>query len=40
MRLMTHSVLAQNASCAAASAYPIDQTPMSKVLPSDWRSTW
>jgi len=39
-------VLAQKASCAAASAYPPPSpaegwtTPMSRVLPSDWRITW
>ena len=49
MRLMTQIVLAQKASCAAASAYPPASgtgdatgwtTPMSRVLPSDWRMTW
>ena len=49
MVVIQQYVLAQNASCAAASAYPPASgtgdatgwtTPMSRVLPSDWRSTW
>jgi hypothetical protein len=46
---MTQIVLAQNASCEAALAYPPasgtgdatgSTTPMSKVLRSDWRLIW
>ena len=49
MVVIQQYVLAQNASCAAALAYPPASgtgdatgwtTPMSSVLPSDWRSTW
>ena len=49
MVVIQQYVLAQNASCAAALAYPPASgtgdatgwtTPMSRVLPSDWRRTW
>ena len=41
MTVMTQFVLAQNASCAAASATPPSlSTPMSLVVLSDERRTW